>query len=45
VDLYQIHGWDYSTSDALAALTLHLEPAEIAKLEAPYVPHAIVGHS
>ena len=32
-------------SDALAALTLHLEAAEIAKLEAPYVPHTIVGHS
>jgi aryl-alcohol dehydrogenase-like predicted oxidoreductase len=32
-------------SDALAALTLHLETAEIAKLEAPYVPHTIVGHS
>ena len=31
--------------DALAALTLHLEAAEIARLEAPYVPHAIVGHS
>jgi aryl-alcohol dehydrogenase-like predicted oxidoreductase len=32
-------------SDALAALTLHLEAAEIARLEAPYIPHAIVGHS
>jgi 1-deoxyxylulose-5-phosphate synthase len=32
-------------SDSLAALTLHLEAAEIAKLEAPYVPHTIVGHS
>jgi 1-deoxyxylulose-5-phosphate synthase len=32
-------------SDALAALTLHLEAAEIARLEAPYVPHPIVGHS
>jgi len=31
--------------DALAALTLKLEAAEIAQLEAPYVPHAIVGHS
>jgi aryl-alcohol dehydrogenase-like predicted oxidoreductase len=31
--------------DAIAALTLQLEPAEIARLEAPYVPHAIVGHS
>ena len=31
--------------DAVAALTLQLGPAEIAQLEAPYVPHAIVGHS
>ena len=31
--------------DAVAALTLHLEPAEIALLEAPYVPHARSGHS
>jgi 1-deoxyxylulose-5-phosphate synthase len=31
--------------DAVASLTLKLEPAEIAQLEAPYVPHAIVGHS
>jgi len=31
--------------DAVAALALKLEPAEIARLEAPYVPHAIVGHS
>jgi len=31
--------------DAVASLALKLEPAEIARLEAPYVPHAIVGHS
>src|ERR1700736_5904493 len=31
--------------DAVAALTLKLEAAEIAQLEAPYVPHAIVGLS
>ncbi len=30
--------------DAVAALSLKLEPAEIAQLEAPYVPHAISGH-
>src|SRR5277367_6126678 len=30
--------------DAVAALTLKLEAAEIAQLEAPYVPHAIAGH-
>jgi 1-deoxyxylulose-5-phosphate synthase len=32
-------------NDAVAALTLRLEPAEIAQLEASYVPHAVVGHS
>jgi aryl-alcohol dehydrogenase-like predicted oxidoreductase len=31
--------------DAIAALGLTLEPAEIAALEAPYHPHPIVGHS
>src|SRR3984957_20419375 len=30
--------------DAVSALALRLEPAEIAQLEAPYVPHGIVGH-
>jgi 1-deoxyxylulose-5-phosphate synthase len=31
--------------DAVAALTLKLEAAEIARLEAPYVPHAVSGHT
>ena len=31
--------------DAVAALSLRLEPTEIAQLEAPYVPHARSGHS
>ncbi|HWX32026.1 MAG TPA: aldo/keto reductase [Steroidobacteraceae bacterium] len=31
--------------DAVAALTLKLEVAEIAQLEAPYVPHAVAGHT
>jgi aryl-alcohol dehydrogenase-like predicted oxidoreductase len=31
--------------DAVAALTLKLEAGEIARLEAPYVPHAVSGHS
>ncbi len=31
--------------DAVAALTLKLAPEDIAELEAPYVPHAVVGHS
>jgi 1-deoxyxylulose-5-phosphate synthase len=30
--------------DALAALAVRLSAAEIAALEAPYVPHAIAGH-
>jgi len=29
--------------DAVAALSLQLEPAEIAALEAPYVPHPVAG--
>jgi 1-deoxyxylulose-5-phosphate synthase len=31
--------------DAVAALTLKLDAAEIAQLEAPYAPHAIAGHT
>jgi 1-deoxyxylulose-5-phosphate synthase len=31
--------------DAVAALQLRLEDAEIAQLEAPYVPHAIAGQA
>ncbi len=31
--------------DAVAALRLRLEPAEVAQLEAPYVPHATLGHA
>ncbi len=31
--------------DAVAGLGVKLEAAEIAQLEAPYVPHAISGHS
>jgi aryl-alcohol dehydrogenase-like predicted oxidoreductase len=31
--------------DTVAALGLKLEPTEIAQLEAPYVPHAVAGHS
>jgi 1-deoxyxylulose-5-phosphate synthase len=31
--------------DAVASLALKLDAAEIAQLEAPYVPHAISGHS
>jgi aryl-alcohol dehydrogenase-like predicted oxidoreductase len=30
--------------DALAALELQLGEDEIARLEAPYVPHRIAGH-
>jgi aryl-alcohol dehydrogenase-like predicted oxidoreductase len=31
--------------DAVGALTLELDAAEIARLEAPYVPHTVVGHA
>jgi aryl-alcohol dehydrogenase-like predicted oxidoreductase len=31
--------------DAVAALSLELAPEDIAELEAPYLPHAIVGHA
>jgi len=32
-------------SDAVAALSVKLSAEDIAELEAPYVPHAIAGHS
>jgi aryl-alcohol dehydrogenase-like predicted oxidoreductase len=31
--------------DAIAALALKLSPAEVASLEAPYVPHPVLGFS
>ena len=31
--------------DAVAALSLQLSPADLAELEAPYVPHAVMGHT
>ena len=31
--------------DAVAALSLELAPEDIAELQAPYVPHAVVGFS
>jgi 1-deoxyxylulose-5-phosphate synthase len=31
--------------DAVAALTIKLDAAEIAQLEAPYAPHAVAGHT
>lgn len=30
--------------DAGAALSLVLAPEDIAELEAPYVPHPVIGH-
>jgi aryl-alcohol dehydrogenase-like predicted oxidoreductase len=30
--------------DAVAALSLALAPEDIAELEAPYVPHPVIGH-
>jgi 1-deoxyxylulose-5-phosphate synthase len=35
----------YQLEDALAALEIQLTPEEIAKLEEPYEPHAVLGHS
>jgi aryl-alcohol dehydrogenase (NADP+) len=35
----------YQLEDALAALSIQLTADEIAKLEAPYEPHPILGHS
>jgi aryl-alcohol dehydrogenase-like predicted oxidoreductase len=32
-------------TDAVAALSLNLDEGEIAQLEAPYVPHRVVGHA
>ena len=32
-------------NDAAAELTLNLTESEIGQLEAPYVPHAVAGHS
>jgi aryl-alcohol dehydrogenase-like predicted oxidoreductase len=31
--------------DAIAAVSVKLSPAEIARLEEPYIPHAIAGHA
>jgi aryl-alcohol dehydrogenase-like predicted oxidoreductase len=31
--------------DAIGALTLELDTAEVAQLEGPYVPHAVAGHA
>jgi aryl-alcohol dehydrogenase-like predicted oxidoreductase len=30
--------------DAVGALSVHLAPEEVEDLEAPYVPHPVVGH-
>ena len=32
-------------TDAVAALSVHLSPEEIASLEEPYVPHPVLGFS
>jgi aryl-alcohol dehydrogenase-like predicted oxidoreductase len=32
-------------TDAVAALSLKLDESEMARLEAPYVPHAVSGHT
>jgi aryl-alcohol dehydrogenase (NADP+) len=35
----------YQLEDALAALSIQLSPEEIARLEEPYEPHPVLGHS
>jgi aryl-alcohol dehydrogenase (NADP+) len=35
----------YQLEDALFALQLKLTPDELTRLEAPYIPHPILGHS
>lgn len=35
----------HQLSDAVAALSLHLTPEEIASLEEPYTPHPVLGFS
>jgi aryl-alcohol dehydrogenase-like predicted oxidoreductase len=56
VDLYQIHRWDYETpivgatrlghvTDALAAAELTVSDEEARRLEEPYVPDPVLGHS
>jgi aryl-alcohol dehydrogenase-like predicted oxidoreductase len=35
----------YQLEDALAALSIELTPEEISKLEEPYEPHPVLGHS
>jgi aryl-alcohol dehydrogenase-like predicted oxidoreductase len=34
----------HHVADAVAALDLRLEAAEVSRLEAPYRPHAVLGH-
>ena len=35
----------YQLEDAIEALNIHLTPEEISKLEEPYEPHPVLGHS
>jgi aryl-alcohol dehydrogenase (NADP+) len=35
----------YQLEDALAAIEIKLTPEEIARLEEPYQPHPVLGHS
>jgi len=35
----------YQLEDALAALTIQLTAEEITRLEEPYEPHPVLGHS
>jgi 1-deoxyxylulose-5-phosphate synthase len=35
----------YQLEDALTAMSIHLAPEEITRLEEPYEPHPVLGHS
>lgn len=37
------HPWSLPLDEALAATGLQLSPEEIARLEAPYQPHPVLG--
>ena len=37
-------GWEPRLTEAIAALEVSLTDDEVARLEAPYVPHPVLGH-
>jgi hypothetical protein len=38
-----MYAWEFD--DAVAALEVPLTEEEVARLEAPYQPHPVIGHS